>query len=311
MNARDTIVNSLSALALIAIIIGCAGSQSLSKMGPQRSYQLAMEKYDKKKYLRAIELFQVVIYNHPGESLVDSAQYFLGMSYFSNKDYELAAVEFRRLTINYPYSEFFEDAVFMRAASFYRSTSRHYGLDQTDLEKAIKQLEDFMIDFPESKRFDDAREIHAEAVSRMAQKFYENGIVYFRIRTYKAAQVYFQKVIDNYTESEFAALATYMLAEADLKRNRFDEARKGFENFITVFPEHENSSAAVEKIIVTAFKAAEKAYRNGNYQLARQKFQQFMEEFPQDGKVSKADSYLNKIEEQPGVQSQVSDAEHR
>ena len=81
---------------MITQIAGCGGRVALSNQTAGQLYQAGKEKYDRKKYLSAIEYFQAVVYNHPGESVVDTAQYFLAMSYFGDKNYELSRVEFNR-----------------------------------------------------------------------------------------------------------------------------------------------------------------------------------------------------------------------
>ena len=104
-------------LGLVLLADGCGGSKSLANMNAHQLFELGKKEYDKKKYLKAIELFQTVVYDYPGESIVDTAQYFLALSYFGNKEYELSAVEFNRLIVNYPSSAYFEHAIFMKAVS--------------------------------------------------------------------------------------------------------------------------------------------------------------------------------------------------
>ena len=60
-------------------------------------YKLAKEKYDKKKYFRAIELFQNLVYSHAGDPIVDTAQYYLGMSYKALNDKKNSAICFKRV----------------------------------------------------------------------------------------------------------------------------------------------------------------------------------------------------------------------
>lgn len=303
----------ITGLSLIAIILnaGCGGRPSLSNMPADELYQLAMKQFEKKKYLYSVESFQALIYNYPGESIVDSAQFYLGLSYYESESYELAAVEMNRLAVNYPASPFFEDAIFYKAVSYYMSTPGHYGLDQTDLEKSIRQFEDFIVDFPEARRIEDAREYHLRAKTRLAHKLYESAVVYTRRHSYLAAKMYFQLVIDEYTDTEYAAPSVFYHAEMEFKSANYSDARLQYENFVEVFPYHSLSKEAEKRIPEAAFLDAVAALERGESGPAREKFQTFQTDFPKHKKAGKAQEYLDEMPaEMPAeinVQSQVDD----
>ncbi len=291
-----------------AMLTSCGGGSSLADRSSRELFDMGMEKYTKKKFLSSIDLFQTVIYNYPGASLIDTAQYYLGLSYFGNKEYTLAAVEFNRLALNYPSSEFFDDAVFLRGVSYYESTPDHYGLDQSDLDQAIRYLSDFVIDFPESNRLEDARAILTKAETKLARKYYGSGIVYSRIGGFKAAKIYFQKVIDDYTNTEFAPLATYHSAEMDFKMKEYADAKDGFQKFLLVFEDHELSKKAQERLIESSFLAGEFAFKKEDFGQARTFLEQFKSQFPEDKRVKKADKYLRQIPTDNADTVEVSDA---
>jgi len=201
---------------------GCAGEVSLSGLNSHELFDLGKDLYDDEKYIKAIEHFQAIVYNYPGEAIVDTAQYYLALSYFGNEDYTLAGVEFNRLVLNYPSSEYFENALFLKAASYYQSTPKHHGLDQRELEKAIRQLNDFIIDYPESESVADAKQLLSQARTRMAKKYYKSGEVYKHMGAFESARTYYQIVIDDYTDIEeysARALSLIILQRSFLKIN--------------------------------------------------------------------------------------------
>ncbi len=283
------------ALVFALLTVGCGGSKSLSRMTAGELFEKGRKAYEKEKYLKAIEILESCVYNYPGETIVDTAQYYLALAYFGNGEYEVAQVEFNRLALNYPASVYFENAIFMRAVCHFEATPSHYGLDQDQLQTAIKEFEDFTIDFPESDIAEDARKYLLVARTRLARKCYESGVVYDRIGAYEAARIYFQRVIDDYTDTEFAPLATYEYACMDFKLNEFDAARGKFEDFFAVFPDHELAPRAAEKAVVAAFKSGEAAFKRGDYTLAQQKLELFKRDFPDNELTEKADDYLNRI----------------
>ncbi|MDH3891590.1 MAG: outer membrane protein assembly factor BamD [candidate division Zixibacteria bacterium] len=298
MKPRTTLAILLALLSIATIIgPGCGGPRPLSKMTARELFEEGSKKFQKRKYLRAIEIFQACVYNFPGDEIVDSAQYYLALSYFENDEHEVAQVEFNRLVLNYPSSVYLEQSVFMRAACFFEATPRHHGLDQSELETAIRQFEDFIIDFPESESVNDARAYLLVARSRLARKYYDAGIVYSRIAAYQAAQIYFQKVIDDFTDTEYAPLATYEFAVMDLKQDKFTEAQSGFKDFQTVFADHEKAERAHQHEIEAAFKPGQAAFKKGEFTTAREKLEAFKVAYPNHKLTGKADKYLRKIAE--------------
>jgi outer membrane protein assembly factor BamD len=232
---------TLVATVLVAgalCLSGCGGGLKLEGMSAQALFTIGKEKYDKKKYLKATEYFQQIVFNHPGETIIDTAQYYLAMSYVGNGDWVLAEAEFNRLAINYPSSPYFHNSLFMKTNCLFESVPKHYGLDQRDLDRVVQQLDDFIIDYPESELLPQARDLLLVARTRLARKTWESGVVYNRMGLFEPARIYFQKVIDDYTDTQYAAEASFGLAEMDYKTKKFAEARTKFANFKTVFPEH-------------------------------------------------------------------------
>ncbi len=307
---RTTGVAAIALVALTLSLTSCGGNRPLSEMDASQLFALGKQKYDKKKYVSAVDYLQTVVFNYPGNAVVDTAQYYLALSYFGNKEYELAAVEFNRLAVNYPSSPYFENAVFMRAASYFEATPHHYGLDQTDLERAIDLLNDFLIDFPESDLVPDAKRYLAEGRNRLAHKTYQAAIVYERLGAPKAARIYFQKVIDDYTDTDYGPLATYHYALMDLRLKEYDDARRRFENFATVFPDNKLAGKALAKAAQAAFKNCEATYKSGQYATARQCLIDFKQEFPNNGHVGKADELLKKIDQLPPAPPAEEQTEH-
>jgi len=201
LKSRTNIIVGLLVVLIGTLAVSCGGSRSVADLGARELFEQGLNHYEEDKYRQSSEYFQALVFNYPGNSIVDTAQYYLGLSYFGNEEYELAAIEFNRLAVNYPSSVFFENAVFMKAVAYFEATPDHYGLDQSELERAITLFEDFLIDFPESPLVEDAQTYLLKARTRLDHKLYEAGIVYERIGAPRAAEKYFQKVIDDYTDT--------------------------------------------------------------------------------------------------------------
>ena len=291
---------AIVAAGTIVASIGCGGSKSIAQMTAQELFDKGKDKYERGKYFSAVESFQACIYNYPGKTIVDTAQYYLGLTYFANKEYEVAQVEFNRLALNYPSSVYFENAIFMRAACYFHSAPKSYGLDQQTLHTAIQLLEDFIIDFPESESVPDAHKYVEAARTRLALKSYDSGVVYSRMGAHKSAKNYFQYVIDEFTDTEYGPKAAFMLAERDFKLMSYADARRGFEGFVTVFPDHEWAPKAVEMIAKCAFLDAERTFETDPFGgQVRQKLIAFQTEFPESRYAKKITKYLQDLPSEP------------
>lgn len=294
---------------LISVVTGCGGRINLANFDARELYDRGMEKYADEKHLDAIEAFQTAIFNFPGESLVDTAQYYLALSYFGRKDFVLAQIEFNRLLLNYPGSVFAPNAQLMKAVCFFKGTPRHFGLDQTDLETAVRQFEDFLIDYPESDAVGDAREYLSQAHTRLARKLYESGVVYTRVRDFRAARIYFQKVIDDYTNTQYGADASYQIAETYYHTQDWDEAHERFENFRIVFADHVLVGEAAQRSCDAAYRGGEEAYELGDVSLARTRFERYRTVCGQDeGRLQEVEKYLQSLGTAPVGEADSADA---
>jgi len=267
-------------------------------------FNRGMDQFQREKYHHSVETFQTLVFNYPGESVVDTAQFYLASSYFGQKSYILAAVEFNRLLVNYHSSAFAPRSQLMKAVCYFEGTPKHYGLDQSDLQLAIDQFEDFLIDYPESDATDDAHEYLSLAKSRLARKCYESGVVYVRLRDYRASRVYFQKVIDDYIETEYAANATFYIADGCFNSREWDEAHERFENFKIVFPDHEWIDLATEHSCEALIEGGKEAFEAANHELARTRFERFKLICGGDSdKLEEVNEYLNQIDVPPVVET--------
>lgn len=290
-----TFVAILILTLLSTAMINCGGKQSLSHMSARELFEYGKEKYDAGKYFRATEIFQTIIYDYPGETLVDTAQYYLAMSYYANDDHILGRVEFNRLINYYPSSVFVAHSVFMKAVCLFEGAPKHHGLDQSQVKESITEFEDFLIDFPES---DFIPQVHAyldQARSRIAQKDYDAAIVYFRMHAYKAAKIYFQLIIDNYTTTSLGGNSLYYIAKMDLENGMYDDARRGFDSFLSLHPEHKFVRKAKELRSEAAFEAARVPYKNGDLTAARAALGKFVADYPDSKQVDDAHELLGNI----------------
>jgi len=235
-------------LLLILVILACAPGEVKIYDSPGDQYEYAKKLYEEKEYDMAAEAFQTVIFRFHGTSLADSVTYYVGMCYYSQKDYILAVSEWKRLRSNYPNSPLADDAHYMIAKSYFMDSPKNVGLEQDAIKDAIREVDNFFEDFPNSPYRQNARDLLDSCYGRIAHKDYENGEVYYKLNDYPAAKVYFEEVVTKHSKSKWVGKALFRLAEIDMKQKKYDDSKAKFTNFLNAFPNHEWVEKANKKL---------------------------------------------------------------
>lgn len=231
---------------LIFIILGC-GSKPQKVLSPPKQFQYAKNLYEKKKYYKAQIAFENLIFTYPGNTVIDTAQYYLGMCYFKQNEYGIAAGEFKRLLSAYHKSEYADDAQFQIAMCHYKMSPK-YQLDPGETYNAIDEFRLLIANYPVSSFRDDAVAKIKELEDKLAKKKFMAGKLYLRMGDYEPALTYFSFVRDNYPATDWAVRAFYYTGEVQACLEKYDEALQTFENFLVGFSEHEFAPKAKKEI---------------------------------------------------------------
>ncbi len=229
------------------ILTSCSGTGLKKQATAREQYDYAMEEYNKNKFFKAQMAFQRLIFSFPGQTFIDTAQFYLGMSFYEMEHYPEAVTEFRRLLSSYPTSPFADDAQFQVAICFYDQSPKYY-LDQSETYDAIDEFSLFLTRYPRSPRKEEAQEKLNELYDKLAKKLYKNGELYLKMHDYEPALIYFEQVRDNYPNTEWAKYAFYNTGVAMKRQGRISDALETFQNFVLAFPDHKLSKKARENI---------------------------------------------------------------
>ena len=187
-------------------IVGCAGTTPNEELSLSERLELGMDYLDEEKYLQAQDEFSIVLMRATGTELGDDAQFFLGESYFLNKEYILAIAEYEKLTRKMGFSPFVEKARF-RICEAYRLDSPEYYLDQIYTAKALEKYQEFVDDFPNSENNETALGAMVLLRDKLAKKLYETGILYLKMDEYEPARLSLQRVLDEYYDTDIVEMA--------------------------------------------------------------------------------------------------------
>jgi len=188
-------------MILILFLMRCASFKSNELVDIDVQFEKAKILLDKKKYLRAQEEFNDLVIRGTHSDLGDDSQFYLAESYFLNKEYLLAVAEYDRLIRRMGFSPYVEKSRWRVCQSYVKESPKYYK-DQTNTQKALSKLQEFIDDYPNSEFKEEANTQISELRNKLAYKEYATGVLYIKMEEYQSAIMSFEFLIDNYYDTE-------------------------------------------------------------------------------------------------------------
>jgi outer membrane protein assembly factor BamD len=181
--------------------------------------------FEEEKYVKASQQFNIIVDRASHTDLGDDALFFLAESYFLNKDYDLALVEFEKLVSRMGFSPYIEKSRW-RICETLMLLSPNFYHDQESSKKAIAQIQDFLDDFPNSEYSKDADKLINELRTRLAEKNMETGKLYVKLKAYDSAIVSYKIVVNEFYDTKFFNDANMEIIRCLALQNKSDEAKQ-------------------------------------------------------------------------------------
>lgn len=277
-----------------------------SKMTREDHYMLAFAYYSTGEYAKAIPEFQQAATEN--DTLTQNSLYHLGDSYLKTDQKKFASGAFSsawKVPVKSPLAE---EALFNYAKLSVELSNNPYN-------EAIKALQQYLNEYPESRRRDEAYTYLAnlylvtrnydEALSSLElvktrnssqntiyQKItYFRGIELFNNQQYFDAIALFKKSLENKIDPKITQGALLWQGEAYYRLGQYEVARNYYRDFINVGKQHPAYDAAQYNLAYSYFKLKD-------YPQAQKSFSAFVNSRPRDqrllndAKLRMADSYL-------------------
>ncbi|HLF19513.1 MAG TPA: outer membrane protein assembly factor BamD, partial [Bacteroidota bacterium] len=178
----------------------CESEETTQQVSVEKRFSVGMKNFQDEEYLDAIEDFKIVTLQFQGSRLADDAQFYLAESRYLREEYVLAAYEYDLLLRTMPTSEFVARARFRKALCYYSLSPDSYR-DQGYTRKAIDEFQAFLEYNPTDSLATGAEAKIAELNMKLAEKEYENGIIYMRMEYYKSASISFDFVLEKFHDT--------------------------------------------------------------------------------------------------------------
>lgn len=156
-----------------------------------------LKQVQKKKYTKAIRLFEQYASSYRGKLQAENAFYNYANALYNSKQYISAAYQYESFAATYPKSAKAEEAAFL-SAECYSKTSPMYSLDQVDTEKGLSKIQAFVNKYPNSEYLPKANEVVKYLSDKLELKAFEIAKQYNTIGEYTRDYNAAIKALDNF-----------------------------------------------------------------------------------------------------------------
>lgn len=243
-----------STLILLAVAVMALFARESKQESCQQKYERGLQAYEAKKYAKSITaLSQVRLNCIGGFEAPDSIYYNLGLAYLAARKPSEARLEFRVIVDEYPHSVFREEALYRLGYCSFK-TAPIVERDSRVIRRAMRELNQFMSEFPQSEYRDSAVVYIDSIYGILVEKEFLNAEYYTIVEKYESAVIYYKSIIDDYPLSPRVSEAKLLLAESLIGANRFTEA----EVYLTELAAIESYGEDVAKLRNTIEKTKER-----------------------------------------------------
>ena len=217
------------------VFFSCNRQHNLAMKSADKEFILstANDFYTRKKWSKAISLYDRLPNLVAGTEDAPEVVFKSAYANFYDKNYKLAGHQFRNFANTFTRDIRREEAAYMSAVSYYEE-SPEYNLDQSSTESAINYLQDFLNDYPNSERAEEANKKIEILTNKLEKKHYEYARQYFKMADYRSAVVSFENLLEDYPSTKYRQQSIDYIMKAkfelgmhsiyDLKKDRLENA---------------------------------------------------------------------------------------
>jgi outer membrane protein assembly factor BamD len=240
-----TVVTSY--ILVLLLLASCSKFRKIEKSPDWRvKYEGALNYFKKEKYYKASILFEQILPIVRGLPEGEKVQFNQAYCQYHQKLYLLASEQFKTFYETYGRSSFAEEARYMYAYSLYKS-SPSPNLDQTSSIDAMAAMQEFLNRHPNSPFKDRAVDVIMAAQAKLEKKDFENAMLYYKMRSYKAAVVSLNNFKNNFPDSHYIEEAYYVVILCEYKMalksisskqpERYKEVVDNYKEFVDRYPQ--------------------------------------------------------------------------
>ncbi len=213
-------------LGVAAALAGCAqGFQPRNFPNPESLFRASLLEYQRKNWDNAQLGFERLTTDLSArDPLLAPAYFYLALTHERRSEFLLAAQSFERVTDGFP-DDTLAPTAMLGVGRSYQKLWHSPALDPENGTKAASILRALLSSYPDAKEVAESKERIAQIEEWLAQKDYDTGMHYVRVRkAVDPAIIYFKDVVTTYPRTKSARLAWLRLHELYAKIRWKDDA---------------------------------------------------------------------------------------
>ena len=227
----------LSLLCALLMLTGCSEYTAVLKSNDyEYRYEAAKALYMDGHYRQAAEIFSLLLAPLKGTSYGEECLYLLGESNLKAKDYESAAMFFKKYSQSYPKGMYMEMSRYNSGYALYMQTA-DVRLDQSSTMEAINEFQSFLDYCPQTSLKPQVHEMIYALQDKLVEKEYLSSKLYFDLGSYIGNSTFGGSNYEACVVTAQNALKDYPYASARLReelsilvlRAKYHLARKSVE----------------------------------------------------------------------------------
>ena len=202
----------------------------------------ADEYFDKKDYVKAQILYELVMPSYRGRPELEKMSYKYSYTHYHQKTYTSAEYYFKNYATTFPTSPFREEVDFMAAYCHFKMSPTHR-LDQDNTLKAIDGFQNFANTYPRSERVKQCNTLINDLRKKLERKAFEEGKLYYDIRQFQAATQSFENLLKDYPETPDAEEIRYLILRGNYElaaNSIYDKQLERFRNVVSKYEDFKN-----------------------------------------------------------------------
>ena len=228
---------------LILVLGACARNKTYTSV--ENKLAAADSFYAAGKYARAAVLYDEISFERKSGQTAYALMR-LADSYMKINRYADARTRLEQLIKSFPQNPELNKAYFNIALCHYEE-SQPAQYDQTETIKSIEAFKNFAQKFPADPKFEEALTYVRKAQYKLIEKKYLTGYIYYKMKDYSSALMYFDEVIELGNENELDRNSLYYSAKLHLAQKNKEKARISFDLLKAKYPKSKEVSKLKRK----------------------------------------------------------------
>lgn len=220
-------------LALVLMLSACAKNKV--ELSLDNKLAKANELFAKKKYAKAALLYDDISFEKKSAgstvALMRLAECYYNMHKFTD-----ARLKYIQMTASYPDYTNIETAYF-RIGVCYFEESLPPQYEQTETIQSIEAFRIFVDKFPSSTMFNDAVDYIRKGQHKLLEKKYYNGFIYYKMKDYSSALMYFKEITDLGNQDELDRKALYYSVKINIAQKNSPAANEAWQKIRSNYPD--------------------------------------------------------------------------